>query len=381
MKEYLSYFNLDDDVTYMNHAAVAPWPCATVQAVQDFASENGRMGSRHYSSWLSKESQLREQLCQLINAPAPEQIALLKNTSEGLSLIAYGLSWQVGDQIVIAAEEFPSNRLVWESLADQGVDLVKVDLQASTDPEQALLDAMNEHTRLLSISAVQYSSGLRMDLVRLSQGCREREVLLCVDGIQQIGALQFDVQKIQADFVVADGHKWMLGPEGLALFWCRPKLYPQLRLLQYGWHMMADLSDFNTMNVHQPATTAQRFECGSPNMLSIHALSASIGVLQQVGMAEVEQQLLERVQYLIQLYQVLPDIQILSPQEKHRHAGIFTFKHNMVSSEILYQHLVSQGVVCALRGGGIRLSPHFYTPQQKLDQVAALTRGFIQSRA
>lgn len=364
-----SYFNLDDDVIYVNHAAVAPWPVATVNAVNAFAQENGRMGSRHYARWLGIETELRERLAQLINAPSADDIALLKNTSEGLSIIAYGIDWHPGENIVIAEGEFPSNRIVWESLRSQGVEVRQANLGNAETPEQSLMALCDNNTRLLSVSAVQYASGLRMDLEQLGIECKRRGILYCVDAIQQIGALNFDTQAIQADFVVADGHKWMLGPEGLALFYCHREIIPQLQLNQYGWHMVEAMGDFSKTD-WQPANTARRFECGSPNMLTIHALHASVGVLLELGMDKIQQLLLERVQHLIRQFSDIENVEILSPTNVSRHAGIFTFRKNNINNETLYQWLVKQGVVCAPRGGGIRFSPHFYTPYNQLDQLA-----------
>ena len=364
-----SYFDLDDQLIYVNHAAVAPWPVRTVDAVKQFAEENGHIGSRNYLRWIEVETRLRQGLAQLINAASTDNIALLKNTSEGLSVIAYGLDWQSGDNIVIAAEEFPSNRIVWESLKPQGVEIRLVKLTEAVDPEAAMIAQMDDNTRLLSVSAVQYASGLRMDLARLGQACKTHHSLFCVDGIQQIGALGFDVQAIDADFVVADGHKWMLGPEGLALFYCKSKQLPRLKLNQFGWHMVEDYLNFDNRD-WKPASTARRFECGSPNLMAAHALNASVEVLLEVGIDQVEQRVLDNVQYLISAFSQLEGIEILSPVDRHRHAGIFTFRKKGVDSEALYSWLVQQGVVCAPRGGGIRFSPHFYTPESQLEQLA-----------
>ena len=363
-----SYFNLDDKLIYVNHAAVAPWPTKTVEAVKAFADENGKLGSRHYMQWVNIETELRQRLATLIHAASTDEIALLKNTSEGLSVIAYGLDWQAGDNIVISDEEFPSNRIVWESLKSQGVEIRYASLKGS-DPEQALMDLIDTKTRLLSISSVQYASGIRIKLEPLGNYCKQHDVLFCVDAIQHIGALELDVQAIQADFVVADGHKWMLGPEGLALFYCREALIDKLKLNQYGWHMVENHLDFDAMDQWQPASSARRFECGSPNMMASHALNASIAVLLEVGMDKIQQAVLDKVQYLIQRFSSLPEIQILSPTDMHRHAGIFTFCKTGVENEHIYKYLVEKGAVCALRGGGVRFSPHFYTPDHKLDTL------------
>lgn len=369
-------FNLDPDLIYLNHAAVAPWPTCTVEAVKKFATENGRVGSSHFEQWLKIEQQLKQNLARLINAQSANEIALLKNTSEGLSIIARGINWQAGDNIVISNEEFPSNFIVWDALKTQGVELRIADISNSSNPEQALIDCMDEHTRLLSISSVQYACGLRLQLKSLGKACKSYNSLYCIDAIQQIGALQFDVQDIDADFVVADGHKWMLGPEGLALFYCKQSSMDKLALQQFGWHMVEDLSDFSAMTNWQPAHNARRFECGSPNTLTTHALNASIGLLLEHGMANIEKAVLANIQCLIELFSQNSDITILSPRDKSRHGGIFTFKKHSVDNLKLYQHLVSNGVVCAPRGGGIRLSPHYYNQSSEFQKVADWVGAF-----
>ena len=365
------YIELDQDIYYLNHAAVAPWPLKTAAAVKAFADENARQGSRDYDLWLIREKELRARLAQLINAPSSDEIALLKSTSEGLSVIAYGLDWQAGDNIVIPAEEFPSNRIVWQSLNDQGVETRLIAISELADPEQALTDAIDSKTRLLSCSSVQYASGLRLDIERLGHACKQSGALFCVDAIQSIGALRFDAQACHADFVVADGHKWMLGPEGTALFYCRKPLIEQLKLRQFGWHMVQDYADFNKKD-WQPNKTAQRFECGSPNMTGIVALHASTGLLLEIGMDAIEKQVLQKTASLIRRLQALNRLEILSPIDDDRRAGIVLFRVNTIETESLYRYLQQHNVVCALRGDGIRFSPHFYTTEAVLDAAVSL---------
>ena len=371
------YFQLAPNITYLNHAAVSPWPRVAADAVKAFAEENAYLGSKHYDRWLLREKTLRQQLAQLVNAPSPDQIALLKNTSEGLSVVAYGLPWQAGDNIVIPAEEFPSNRIVWQSLQQLGVETRMVAITQVGDPEQALIDAIDTNTRLLSCSSVQYASGLRLDLVRLGQALQQTSALFCVDAIQSIGAMRFDVQACQADFVVADGHKWMLGPEGIALFYCRDRLIDQLALKQYGWHMVEAFADYNRKD-WQPHPTAQRFECGSPNMLGITALQASVALLLDIGMADVEQQVLQNTARLIEKLRDEKDVEILSPSADERRAGIVLFRKRSTDMEALYRHLQSHNVICALRGQGIRFSPHFYTTEAMLDAAVSRVSEFHQ---
>lgn len=358
---------------YLNHAAVAPWPRRASSAVSQFAEQNATLGARDYPQWLKIENRLRERLARLLNAPTSADVALVKNTSEALSFVAFGLDWRAGDQIVISDEEFPSNRVVWEALQPQGVEVIQVGL-AGADPEADLLAACTPRTRLLAISAVQYASGIRLDLDRLGHGCEQRGVLLCIDAIQQLGALPFDVQQSRCAFAMADGHKWMLGPEGLGVFYCRSDLRPQLKLHEYGWHMLEHAGDYDRSD-WQPARSARRFECGSPNMLGAVALEASLSLLEEVGMHQVAASLNERMEWLRAGLRQLPGIELLSPAQPERSAGIVTFRLAGSANQALFEQLRAEQVVCALRGGGIRLSPHFYTPAEVIDDTLALLRS------
>lgn len=370
-------FALDPGLVYLNHAAVAPWPRRTARAVERFAEENLHQGASDYPRWMEKEAQLRGQCRDLVNAPSADDIALLKNTSEALSVVAHGLAWQAGDNVVISDEEFPSNRIVWESLRARGVETRRAHLAASSSPEDALASCIDARTRLLSVSSVEYASGLRLDLDRLGEICRARGVLFCVDAIQSLGVLPFEVAACGADFVMADGHKWLLAPEGLALFYVRPAIRDQLRLNQYGWHMVEDMFDFSRDD-WQIAASARRFECGSPNMLGIHALSASLEVLAEAGIGNVAAQVLAHSAYLMDALAALPGIEILTPRAPGRYAGIVSFRHARVAPVELHARLVAQRIVCAQRGGGVRFSPHFYLTREQLDTavaaVAAATR-------
>jgi len=368
-------FPLVDDLIYLNHAAVAPWPKRTSAAVIQFAEQNCRFGSHYYLDWLKKENEIRRQLQALLNAPSANDIALVKNTSEALSSVAFGLPWQAGDNIVSSNEEFPSNRLPWQTLAERGVQFREADLHSADTPEDALFALVDGNTRLLTVSSIQFASGLRMDLERIGEFCRQRDILFCIDAIQSLGAVQFDVQAYHADFVMADGHKWMFGPEGLGVFYTNPAARDRLKLSQYGWHMMKDTHNYENLpwEVHPGA---RRFECGSPNMLGIHALSASLSLLLETGMAAVEALVLERSDYLRNAIGASDDLVLLSQPQGILKSGIVNFKHHKIENDVLYKHLQQNGVVCALRGGGIRFSPHFYNTLPELQRALTLAAEY-----
>ena len=356
---------LEQDAPYLNHAAVGPWPRVTAEAVQAFADENMRQGSANYFKWLERERDLREMLARLTGAPSADDIALLKNTTECISAVAWGLDWQPGDNVVLPAGEFPSNRLPWLAQSARGVAAREVDIRATDDAEAVLIDAMDANTRLLTVSSVQWADGLRLDLERLGAACRKRGVLFFVDAIQQLGALPIDVAACQADFLAADAHKWLLAPEGIAVFFCRADVRPKLQLLQQGWHMVDRSWDFD--RTEWPVSdTAVRFEAGSPNTTGQAALHASAGLLLEFGMERIGAAVLENTDRLMTELVRIDGIRLNSHTAPARRSGIVNFRHETIAPGTLYQGLKERGISCALREGGVRVSPHFYQGETEL---------------
>ena len=369
---YPEEFQQEPGLIYLNHAAVSPWPARAVQAVQAFAGENMRCGALNYQDWMVTEQALRDRFRRLIHAESSSDIALLKNTSEALSFVAAGLHTDPADNIVIGSEEFPSNRLPWENMQRQGraevrsVSLLQPDQEGA---EERIMAACDEKTRLISISAVQYASGLRLDLARIGEFCRKNKILFCVDGIQQLGALRLDVSAIGADFLMADGHKWLLGPEGLALFYCRPSVREKLELFEFGWHMTDDPGNFEKTD-WRPADDARRFECGSPNLIGAYALNAALSLLEEVGMEQVERNVMKNTQYIIDyISNNFKNAHCITPTTPDRHAGIVSFALQNVDTNRLLSALREKGVICTNRSGFLRLSPHFYNSQTQLQSA------------
>ncbi len=375
-KMILDEFPLDEDIVYLNHAAVSPWPVRTSNAVKAFAEENTYLGAQNYLSWLEVEKKLRGQLKQLINAPSTKDIALLKNTSEALSVVASGLKWQSGDNIVSSNEEFPSNRFPWLAQVKHGVEFREIDLKEKNTPEQSLIEACDDKTRLITISSVEYGTGKRINLELLGEFCNANNILFCVDVIQSLGALPFDVQSVKADFVMADAHKWMLGPEGVALFYCKQEVRDLLELHQFGWHMIKDVGNYAARD-WQIAESAQRFECGSPNMLGIYALSASISLIEEIGIENISNNIINNVSYIIDNIKNIDGLKFISPTEKPFYAGIVTFSIEGKDMTEIYTKLMKNKVICANRAGGIRFSPHFYTSRNKIDKGLEVLRSII----
>jgi len=368
-------FPLQDGLIHLNHAGVGPWPRCTALAVEKFAKQNSTLGSKQFRQWEKIEAEVKQLCCQLINADSADDIAFIKNTSEALSIVAYGIKWQKNDNVIFAQQEFPSNRIIWQSLTPRfGVQARCVDLYQANTPEDALFAQVDNNTRLIAVSAVQYTTGLRMDLAKISEFCQAKGILLCVDAIQQLGAIPFDLNETPADFVMADAHKWLLSPEGIGLFYCNPRIREELQLHQFGWHMMANLGDYESQE-WSIAHTARRFECGSMNNLGIQALHASLTLLHKIGIHSVYENISRNIDYLYDKYQKY-NIHVLSDMDEKRRSGIITLQRPGIDNHLLYKHLFHAGVLCAYRSGGIRFSPHFYTHRDVMEQAVKLVMSF-----
>ena len=361
-------FPLREGLIYLNHAMASPWPRRTAEALKAFADENLRQGATRFAEWGHTDGELRSRLRRLLNADAVEDIALVKNTSEGLSAVALGIDWEPGRNVVLPMQEFPSNRYCWDRLSAQGVEIRKVDILAAECPEQALIDACDDQTRLLTVSSVHFGTGLRMDLETLGRFCRDKGILFCVDAIQSLGALPVDVQAIQADFVVAGSQKWLLSPEGVAVFWSRAEARAQLRPLIYGWRSAQEPFDYDTQD-WRLETSGRGFEGGTLNTAGNHALNASLSLFEEVGMRQVTDAVLERTDYLIERLSQRNEVQWISNLDAERRSGITVFRLQGKDNDTLHKHLGNHGVFCAKRGGGIRFSPHFYTPMEQLEEA------------
>jgi selenocysteine lyase/cysteine desulfurase len=359
-------FPILDRGLYFNHAAVGPWPRRTAEAVQGFAEENMRQGSLAYREWYARENELRQNLATLTGTEVAGDIALMKNTTEGICAVAYGLDWRASDNIVLPKGEFPSNRLPWLAQAARGVEIREIDIRNTPNAETALLDVLDQNTRLLTVSAVQWDDGFRLDLARLGETCRKHGILFFVDAIQQLGALPMDVEACQIDFLAADAHKWLLAPEGIAVFYSREESRAQLQLLQQGWHMFDQPWQFERED-WTPSRSARKFEAGSPNTMGQAALDASVRLLLEYGMLNVGRRVLDNTDHLVRSLKKLPGVQLSSSTTPERQSGIVCFKHDRIATPELHRQLTLSGVSCVIRRSSIRLSPHFYQGENQME--------------
>ena len=373
--DWAQEFLLNPELIHLNHAGAGPWPKCAQDAVNQFAYDNSHYSTKNISKWEIIEFQLRSLCQQLINAESTDDIALIKNTSEGLSIVAYGIQWSTNDNVVFAQQEFPSNRIVWQSLqARFGIEARCIDIYEGPTPEDSLFQSVDKNTRLIAVSAVQFTTGLRMNLEKICDYCQSHDIMLCVDAIQMLGAIPFDLNKIPADFVTADGHKWLLSPEGIGLFYCSPKRRDELQLNQFGWHMLESSGDYESQE-WQPAEHARRFECGSLNNIGIHAMHASLQLILKIGVNVIFENISRNISYLQEKYRIY-GLKILSDMDADRRSGIITMRCEGVNNRQLFKTLLKSNVLCAYRNDGIRFSPHFYTNFDEIDKAINVIINF-----
>src|SRR5271165_735717 len=277
---------------YLDHAAVAPLPRRSGAVLRAWSLEQEENGVVNWPAWAAKIEAIRDCIASLLSADRDE-IALVNSTTQGIGLIAEGFPWRDGDSVVIPAEEYPSNIYPWMNLASRGVSVRLVPSRAGRIWPEDLIEAMDQTTRVLAISHVEFASGFRNDLDRLAELCRPRGVALFVDAIQGLGPLTIDVRQTPIDFLAADGHKWLLGPEGAGLLYVRRDWIERLRPLGVGWHSV--VGSFNSPEVEfRLKPSAERWEGGSFNMPGLQALGASVRLLLEIGPEAVSARILER---------------------------------------------------------------------------------------
>lgn len=371
---YRELFPVIDRHTWLNHAAISPWPAPVGAAMREFVDQNIAHGPVGYAAWLKTEQRLRERAARLL-AAGTDDVALVKNTSEGLSLIAAGLDWRHGDALVCCAGDFPSNLLPWRQLVPDFVNVREVEFDVA-DPETGLLEALDDDVRVVAVSSVRYDSGVLLDLDRLGAAARRCGALLAVDAIQHVGALELDVSAAPVDFVVAGSHKWLLAPEGLALFWSRPEARGKLRPVQSGWRMWSDMFNFDRAD-WLPPENARRFEPGTLNMAGIHGLEAALELLGDIDPQQRAGQLLDRTGWLLDGLAGMPGVELITPRARSRRAGIACFVPGDNDPDEVVGRLAQKRIYAAKRGPAVRLAPNFYTPESQIEQTLDAIREIL----
>ncbi len=360
-------FPVTQRYAYLNHAATAAPPRPVIEAMAHYLTEHGQVGSEALPNWDDRLEQIRQLAARFIGAHRDE-ITFTGSVSHGLNIVAAGLDWQPGDNLICAETEFPANVYPWTNLQRRGVEVRFAPARENrilVDDVAALMDG---RTRLVAISFVEFGTGYRNDLDTLAQLCHERGALLGVDGIQGLGALRFSVQQTPVDFVATHAAKWMLGPIGAGFLYIRRGLLTRLDPVMTGWRAVVDRDNYYRYD--SPLRPGgERFEAGSLNVAGLLGMEAALHLLLTAGLEAIEARILALTDYLIAGLQAR-GCDITSPiAHRRERSGILCFRRPGADPAALAERLKAAGVVVSLRGGVIRVSPHFYNTEGDLDRL------------
>ncbi len=353
--QYRDQFPVLDQLVYLNHAGVAPLCRAAADAMKNLADDACLYGSLHYSQWLDAYEGVRDAAATLIHSDRSE-IAIVKNTSEGIATVAMGIDWRAGDKVVAFHEEFPANYYVWKQLEGRGIEVVWLSCTASLEA----IDRATKGARLLAISYVQYLSGFRADLNAIGEICHRHGCFFFVDAIQGLGAFPVDVRTARIDALSADGHKWLLGPEGCGILYVRRDLQDEIKPVEFGWTNVAGYNDYSSRDMTL-RPDAGRYECGTLNTIGCFGLRAALDFVNSVGPEVIGPQ----VQALAdEVYEGVraKGFEVLGTRTPNNGAGIVSFRKEGVDSRLIVSRLKDKGFIAAPRQGWVRVSPHFYIP-------------------
>ena len=359
-----------EQFAYFDHAAVAPISGRAANAMATWLQQAAEQGDALWPQWAGEVEATRNLTAELLGTSS-QQIALVPNTSMGINIVAHGFPWNAGDNIVTLSNEFPANQYPWMNLRDQGVEVRVVDVKNVAVDIQQILDICDARTRLITVSWVSFCTGYRMQLKELIATAHARGILVFLDAIQGIGVFPLDVEQLDVDFVAADGHKWMLGPEGAGIFYLKQSHLDLLRPVMVGWNSVKRPFDFDKIN-WQPRPTATRFEGGSNNMVGLIGLGASLSLLKELGLTSKVSPIAEQIlDYIAVARTALIDLgaELFGPEDRAHQSGILSFDFPREDLSRVRQLCMDNRVVLSCRGGRLRISPHAYNNQDDLDRL------------
>ncbi len=376
---------------YFDHAAVGPLPQSAAEAISQYAREACELGDTPWLDWNRQTEQLRQDLAELVNAHVDE-IALIPNTSTGIGQIAEGWRWRPGDSVVVPANEFPSNLAPWRQLARRGVEVREVPVETNSQgvaelSVAAVLNAIDSSTRIVAVSWVGFLSGWRIDVAEFCEAVHRRGALLFLDAIQGLGAFPLDVAACGVDFCAADGHKWMLGPEGAGMLYVRREHLERLDPLMIGWHSLDERAAFDPENTRLKSTAA-RYEGGSANMPGLIGLGRSVQLLLRAGAHRSNSgfgdAILENAQQCAESL-TASGCQVHLPEPVANRSGIVTASWEGSTGDrdpvAARKFCLAQGVVTSVRGGRLRVSTHAYNNSEDIDRLSRALRQWLLKTA
>ena len=368
LEDYRALFPITRRRAYLNHAALGPLSTRSVEALGRHSLEQADLADDASEGRRSQVEATRRKVAALIGAE-PGELAHVKNTPEALGIVAAGLRWRAGDRVVSSDQEFPANIYPWLNLAKLGVELELVKSRDGRVPIEEVLAAIDDRTRLVALSWVEFSTGFRNDLETIAAACHERGALFAVDGIQGVGALQIDFRAVPVDFLAFSSHKWLLGPLGVGWLYCRREVQDQVHVVMVGQGSVPPRASWLDYAL-ELWPDARRFESGAPNSLGLAGVEAAVDLLAEVGMDRVEARIAQLTGHLAAGLEDRGYL-LAAPRGSDDWSGIVSFSRPAQGSEALQARLAEAGISTSVREGRVRVSPHFYNTEEEVDAVLA----------
>lgn len=362
-----------EQYAYFDNAAVAPISQPAADAMTRWTQQSLTSGDFVWPEWARSVEATRKQAAQLINA-TPGEIALVPNTTAGINLVAEGIDWQPGDNVVVLADEYPSNLYPWMHQHDREVETRMVATTHGRLDLDRLREACDSRTRVVSVSWIGFSTGYRQDIHAIAEIAHAAGAQFFLDAIQGLGVFPIDVQDLPVDFLAADGHKWMLGPEGAGVAYIRRENLERLRAIGVGWNSVVNCHDFSNID-YNLKPTADRYEGGSPNMPGMLALGASLEMLSQWPTADIAGAILDITDLACERLQSagakIVSHRAIEPNGHDPRSGIVSFDWPGEDPVAARGRCVDAGIILSCRAGRLRISAHAYNNEADVDRLIA----------
>ncbi len=364
---------------YLNHASSAPMSTPVIEAFNKHLHERSvGMIDTYLAFDVSKIEECRNEVKALIHAKSPDRIALLTNTSDPLNIVASGLPWKAGDRVLMHEAEFPANVWPYLNLRRLGVEIDVIPQVKGHPSVELIADSITGRTKLVALSAVQFLTGYRANLEAIGSLCRERNIIFAVDGIQAVGAIKIDVQKMNIDVLAAGCQKWQLGPQGTSWLYLTEEMQSRITPTHVGWLAVKEPWNFFDFN-QELASTARRNEGGTKNIPGIWGMEAALRMLLEFGTDAIENHILALAQLLISGLSSIDGVKVITPVEPGEHAGIVTIDLlPTTDSQKVFEQLVRRQVFISLREGKLRYAPHFYNSVGEIEMAISATQDALQ---
>jgi selenocysteine lyase/cysteine desulfurase len=357
---------------YFNHASTGPFSTRVLKVLEHQIKEKTTGEIDGYENFIKTAAETKSFLGKLINCPA-DNIAFTDNTTNGLNILAQGLNWNDGDEIILNDLEFPANVYPFVNLKEKGVNVKIVKSENGIIAADKIMEAVTEKTKLISVSLVQFLTGYRIDIETLGKFCEEKNIIFCIDAIQGLGAVQLDVKKHRVNFLSCGSQKWLLGIMGLGFIYVDDKLMQNIHPAYAGWLSVENAWDLLEYEL-KFRPNAERFQPGTLNAFGIYVLNESLKIFFEVGLKLIENAVLNNSIYFINKLDELNFNPILKGLEGKNIAGIISFKHDRANQ--IFETLKNKNIHCAVREGMVRFSPHFYNVKDEIDTVVSQLKAF-----